>query len=72
MRSRIALLLGIVMVVLGVALIVSTFVLGRPQVTSARALDGAFAAFFLLRGAMNIVRSRRRAGLPVHPRSTQP
>jgi hypothetical protein len=71
-RSRIVLSIGVVMVVLGVALLVNGFVLRRPHITSSRALDAAFAVFFILRGAMNVRRARRRpAGAAPHPSSSQ-
>lgn len=70
-RGPVALVLGLLMVALGAWLLAATFVLRRPAVSGRPLLDAAFAAFFLLRGLMN-VRSARRAGrgsaLPRVPR----
>ena len=60
-RGRIALVLGVLMVALGAWLVASVLVLGRPPVTSSKWLDVAFAAFFILRGAMNLSSGRRAA-----------
>lgn len=56
------------MIAIGTWILVAGLVLQRPPVTQSRALDYGFAAFFILRGAMNIHRARlaaRRAGAAV-------
>jgi hypothetical protein len=58
-RGRIALVLGVLMVALGAWLATSVFILGRDPVTRSRWLDAAFAAFFIVRGALNLGSGRR-------------
>jgi hypothetical protein len=66
-RGRIALILGVVMVALGAWLLASVLILGRPPVSSSRWLDVAFAAFFILRGGMNLASGRRTVRGPAPP-----
>lgn len=63
-RGPLALVIGLVMVALGAWLLVATFVLGRPPVRGGPLLNVAFAAFFLLRGVMNVRSARRLARSP--------
>lgn len=58
----VALVVGIVMIALALFLIARPFFPPGGPVTSARWLDLAFAAFFLLRGAMNVRSSLRASG----------
>lgn len=54
---------GALMVALGVGLLASTFLLRRPPVSRSAGLDAAFAAFFILRGVMNVRSARRIAAM---------
>jgi hypothetical protein len=53
-----ATILGVVMILCGVAIGVKSLVTGRP-VTTSRFLDAAFALFFFVRGAMQLRIARR-------------
>ena len=69
MRKKIALFLGVVMIVLGLVVLWRSF-FGEGPVTTTRGLDVAFALFFILRGAMNVRAARRwTGGPPVEPRT---
>ena len=54
MRARIALITGAVMILLGVFIAVRPLWAGPAPLSNSRWLDVAFAAFFLLRGTMNV------------------
>jgi hypothetical protein len=54
--------LGVVMLVLGAFVFARLFISGMPPLTRSRLLDSAFAAFFILRGVMNLRLRRRSAG----------
>lgn len=59
MRSRLLLALGAILIVIG-AYVALRPLLGGAPVTGSRLLDMAFAAFFLLRGVMNVRAAGRR------------
>lgn len=59
-RRRAALVIGAVMVAIGLAVIVR-LVIVRASATPSLWLDGAFALFFIARGALNIQSARRIA-----------
>lgn len=63
MRNRFALFLGAVQVAVGVFIALRPLVGSGAPLTSTRVLDMAFAAFFLIRGIMNM-----RAALRATPR----
>lgn len=58
-RSRITLLVGVVMVLLGAFIALRPLWAGPQPLSASRWLDVGFAAFFLLRGGMNIQTARR-------------
>lgn len=62
-RSMLALILGLVMIGLG-AYVALRPVWGAPPLAGSRLLDYAFAAFFILRGAMNLHTARRPPRTP--------
>jgi hypothetical protein len=64
-RWIISLVLGVVLVLLGVFVAVRPLFTHNAVLTGARWLDMAFAAVFMLRGALNIrtALGRRRAGM---------
>ena len=64
-RWIVSLVLGVVLVLLGVFVAVRPVFTNNAVLTGARWLDMAFAAVFMLRGALNIrtALGRRRAGL---------
>ncbi len=62
MNRTFATILGVVMILCGVAIAVKSYATGRP-VTTSRFLDAAFALFFFVRGAMQL-RIARRAPRP--------
>jgi hypothetical protein len=64
-NTRIVLVLGLVMVALGVAVVVR-LIRGDAPLTTSTFLDGVFAAFFILRGALNVHAARRAS----RPRAT--
>lgn len=71
-RATIITVLGAAMVVLGLYVAGRMLVTGGGAMTGNRWLDGAFALFFILRGASNIVsaqRLRRAAQAPPAPES---
>jgi uncharacterized membrane protein HdeD (DUF308 family) len=57
-RARVALVLGVLMLVLGAYVLGHLMLTRRPIVAQNYWLDVAFGAFFLIRGFMNIRRSR--------------
>jgi hypothetical protein len=57
-RHVIAWVLGGLMIGIGVWILAAGLMAQRPPITQSRALDYGFAAFFILRGAMNIHRAR--------------
>lgn len=67
-RSRILLALGAILILVGVFVAVRPLIADGAPVTGSRLLDMAFAAFFLLRGVMNIRAARRKP--PVVPGAT--
>jgi hypothetical protein len=46
--------LGVLMIVLGAAVLVRIYVLGHPPRLGSQFVDTIFGAFFLLRGALNL------------------
>jgi uncharacterized membrane protein HdeD (DUF308 family) len=60
-NRRLAAVIGIAMILCGVAVLVKSFTGGRP-VTGQRFLDVAFALFFFVRGAMQLRIARRPPG----------
>lgn len=66
-RNWFLLALGVVMVALGVYVALRPLMYAGQPITASRWLDMAFAAFFILRGAMNVRSARRRAS-PVQGR----
>ena len=71
MRSSLLLGLGALLVAIGAYLAIR-FLLGAAPVTSSRFLDAAFAAFFILRGVMNLRTARRRPRATPIAADTQP
>ncbi len=71
MRRKIALGLGVVMIVLGLVVLGRSF-LGDGPVTTSRGLDVAFALFFVVRGAMNVRVARRAPPAPPLHRAPPP
>ncbi len=53
-RNRVVLVIGLVMMALGAFVALRPLWAGRQPLTAARWLDVAFAAFFLLRGWLNV------------------
>lgn len=66
-RSTIALVLGVLMTALGLLLALRPL-WSAPPLSGSRALDLVFAAFFILRGLMNL-RTARRGSPPAPPPS---
>jgi uncharacterized membrane protein HdeD (DUF308 family) len=62
MRWKIKLVLGVVMIAIGVYVAVRPLLPAAAAITSARWLDVAFAAFFIIRGAMNVRSALREKG----------
>jgi uncharacterized membrane protein HdeD (DUF308 family) len=54
MRSRLILAIGLVMMAIGAFVAFRPFWAGPRPLSSSRWLDVAFAAFFLIRGLMNV------------------
>lgn len=70
MRNRFVLFLGAVQVAVGVFIALRPLVGSGAPLTSTRVLDMAFAAFFLIRGTMNMrvaMRASRRQSAPPPP-----
>lgn len=70
MRNRFVLLLGAIQVAVGVFIALRPLVGSGAPLTSTRVLDMAFAAFFLIRGIMNMrtaLRTPRRDPVPPPP-----
>ena len=59
-RRRVALVIGAVMVAIGVA-VLARLAIVRESATPSPWLDGAFALFFIARGALNIQSAQRIA-----------
>ncbi|MDB4905950.1 MAG: hypothetical protein JWO05_734 [Gemmatimonadetes bacterium] len=57
-RRRIALVTGVAMVGIGLAIMVH-FAVGRAPLAGNSAIDGAFALFFLVRGWLNLRTAQR-------------
>ena len=66
-RTRIILLLGAIQAGVGVFIALRPLVGSGQPLTSSRALDMAFAAFFLIRGVMNMRTARRVPREPFPP-----
>jgi hypothetical protein len=62
-NTRIVLVLGAVMVALGIVVVVR-LLRGAAPLTTSGFLDGVFAAFFILRGALNVHAARRATRPP--------
>ncbi len=60
-RARITFGIGAVMIALGIFIALRPFWAGAQPLSASRWLDMGFAAFFLLRGSMNISTARRQA-----------
>ncbi len=60
-RARITFTIGSVMIALGLFIALRPLWVGPQPLSASRWLDMAFAAFFLLRGWMNISTARRQA-----------
>ena len=58
-RYRIVLVIGIAMAAIGAFIALRPFWAGPVPMSSSRWLDMAFAAFFLIRGLMNVQGARR-------------
>lgn len=58
-RYRIVLVIGLAMMALGAYIALRPFWAGRAPMSSSRWIDMAFAAFFLVRGLMNVQGARR-------------
>ncbi|HUF28387.1 MAG TPA: hypothetical protein VMM18_15520 [Gemmatimonadaceae bacterium] len=58
-RRRIALVIGVAMIALALVILWRLIGLARAPVTGSRWIDIAFAALFLLRGAMNVRMAKR-------------
>ena len=58
-RYRVVLVIGIAMMALGAFIALRPFWAGPVPLSSSRWIDMAFAAFFLLRGLMNVQGARR-------------
>ena len=58
-RYRVVLVVGLVMMALGAFIALRPFWAGPVPLSSSRWIDMAFAAFFLLRGLMNVQGARR-------------
>ena len=73
MRITVILLLGVVQVAVGVFIATRPLIGSGAPLTSSRLLDMAFAAYFLIRGAMNLRNAfrahadARSAQTPPHP-----
>lgn len=72
-RSLVALVLGVLMTGLGL-LLASRPLWGAAPLSGSRALDFVFAAFFILRGVMNLRTANRalRSGGPAPPMPPTP
>ena len=58
-RYKVVLVIGIAMMALGCYIALRPFWAGRTPMSSSRWIDMAFAAFFLIRGVMNLRTARR-------------
>ena len=58
-RYRVVLVVGLVMMALGAFIALRPFWAGPVPMSSSRWIDMAFAAFFLIRGLMNVQGARR-------------
>ena len=66
-RYRIVLVIGVAMMALGAFIALRPFWVGPVPLSSSRWIDMAFAAFFLLRGLMNVRGARRALAAPGAP-----
>jgi hypothetical protein len=64
MNRTIATVIGVAMILCGVAIVVKSTVTGRP-VTTSRFIDAAFALFFFVRGWMQLRTARRTPRPPL-------
>jgi uncharacterized membrane protein HdeD (DUF308 family) len=62
MRWKIKLVLGVVMIAIGAYVAVRPLLPAAAAITSTRWLDVAFAAFFVIRGTMNVRSALREKG----------
>ena len=59
-RTRVTLVLGVVMFLLGAFVALRPLWAGQQTLSESRWLDAAFALFFMLRGLMNVRLARRQ------------